>query len=196
MELSRYLPHVPNHHVYLEQSPEASFRIKRSDFDPTIEWRADQGEPGTHIVMAVFGCLIYELNKCDESFSEANVSACAWVVTVCSSYADKKDDFRSSMQARPLKSVLAESKKLLRYKEEKLSTSQTAEACKRAVTSMATVKDLCAVIANLVTNAKASEQDNGASMRCSSILNALEEFKRADCKIGKLRLVFVYILYD
>ena len=145
--------------------------------------------------MAVFGCLVYDLNKCAESFSEASGTACARRVAVCSSYAGKKDDFRPSLQSLPLKSVLAESKKPARYKEDKLATSQTAEACKKAVTSMATVQDLCAVIANLATNAKADKQDTGASMRCSAILNALEEFSWCECKIGKLQLVFMYILY-
>ena len=170
----------------MEEFPDASFRIKRSDFGPLVERKAEQGEPVTHLVMAVFGCQVYALNKCAESFSEANVAECARMVKVCSSYAEKKDDFRSSLQALPLETVLGESKKLSQYAEEKLATSQTAEACRKAVTSMVTVQDLCSVVANLVTNAKTARHDNAASMRCSAILNALEEFEWPECKISKL----------
>ena len=170
----------------MKEFSEASFRIKRSDFDPLVEWKAEQGDPGTHLVMAVFGCQVYALNKCAESFSESNVKECARMVKVCSSYAEKKDDFRPSLHALPLKTVLEESKKLNQYAEDKLATSQTAEACRKAVTAMVTVQDLCSVVVNLVTNAKTARHDNAASMRCSAILNALEEFEWPECKISKL----------
>ena len=73
--------------------------MKRTDFNPTATWESEKGDPGTHLVMAVFGCVIYELNKCADAFSEANVIACAKMSKICSSYAEKKDDFRSSLQA-------------------------------------------------------------------------------------------------
>ena len=139
--------------------------MKRIDFDPTKEWKADQGEPWAHLVMAVFGCQIYELNKCAEAFSEINALSCARMITICASYADKKDDFRPNLRALPLKTVLGESKKLTRYKQDKVATAQTAEACKKAVSSMTTVHDLCAVVVNLVANAKSPKKDTGASMR-------------------------------
>ena len=42
---------------------ESSFMVKRKDFNPTSPRRAESGEPGTHIVSAVFGCMISEIDK-------------------------------------------------------------------------------------------------------------------------------------
>ena len=109
------------------------------------------------------------------------------------SYADKKDDFRSSLRAIPSKTVLEESKRQDRYKEDKKATSETAEERKAAVAEMAAVHDLCDVVVNLVANAKYAKQDTGASMRCQSILNALEEFDRDKCKLGKVHLVYMSV---
>ena len=160
--------------------------MKRTDFNPTATWESEKGDPGTHLVMAVFGCVIYELNKCADAFSEANVIACAKMAKICSSYAEKKDDFRSSLQALPLKTVLEEAKRLEQYQEDKRATSETAEACKSSVTTMKTAHDLCAVVVNLVTNAKSTRQDTAASMRSQAILTALEQFDWAKNDLGKI----------
>ena len=168
--------------------------MKRIDFDPTSEWKADQGEPGAPLVMAVFGCQIYELSKCAAAVSETNVLACARMIEIRDAYADKRDDFRPTLQALPMKTVLEESKKLTRYKEDKLATSQTAEACENAVSSMTTVRDLCDVVVNLASNAKSPNQDTGASIRWSAILSALEEFEWGKCEISKFPLVYMGVL--
>ena len=104
--------------------------MKRSDFGPTSEWKADQGEPVAHLVMAVFGCQIYELNKCAAAFSEISALPRSRMGEIRTSYADK-NDFQSILKAHPLKTVLFESKKLTRYKEDKIATSQTSEECKK-----------------------------------------------------------------
>ena len=46
--------------------------------------------------MAVFGCLINEINKCSASITDASISSCANMINVCTTYAKKKDDFVAS----------------------------------------------------------------------------------------------------
>ena len=152
--------------------------------------------------MAVFGCQIYELNKCAAAFNNMNVLSCARMIEICASYSDKKDDFRSSLQALPLKTALCESKKLTRYKEDKQATAQTSEACEKAAPSVSAVHDFCDVVVNLAANAKSAKQDTGKSMRRSAILSALEESEWGKCEINKFSLVYMgvfslrYVSFD
>ena len=73
----------------MAEFPESSFRAKRSNFDPKKEWVHDS-EPGTHIALAVFEYLIYELNKCGLAMSDANVIECNKQLKVCQTFASEK----------------------------------------------------------------------------------------------------------
>ena len=176
--------HILTHPCTAKEFAEASFRVKRNDFNPTVPWNAESGEPGTHIVLAVFGCLINEINKCCASFTDASISSCATMIDVCNSYAKKKDDFLASLHALPIKSITDQALKLTRNKEEKAATKATGASCKADVDKMKTVDDLCAVVVTLISNARAASGDTGASMRVAAIFNALDDFDWAKCKIG------------
>ena len=43
----------------LKRFSESAFRAKRDGLDPTNTWPEDETEPGAHLVLAVFGYLIY-----------------------------------------------------------------------------------------------------------------------------------------
>ena len=94
---------------------------------------------------------------------------------ICTSYADKKDRFHPSLQSLPLETASVGAKKLARYKEDALETSQTSEAFGKEAESMSTVHDLCAVVIKLVTNSKTSMQYSGAAIRRSAIPNSLDD---------------------
>ena len=113
----------------MKEFAEASFRMERIDFGPTSEREEDQGEPWAHLSMAVFGRLIYELGKCAAAFGEVNLIAWSRMIHICTSYSDKKGDFRPFLKARPLETLSGEAEKLARPIEGKLATSQTADAC-------------------------------------------------------------------
>ena len=57
----------------LKEFAEASFRAKSTEFNPCGPLQ-DNLDPGTHIVMAVFGVVIYEMNQCAATMSPTNVS--------------------------------------------------------------------------------------------------------------------------
>ena len=134
--------------------------------------------------MAVFGCLINEINKCPTSFTDATAQSCSAMLDVCTSYDKKKDDFPASLYALPTGAVVDQAAKISKYKEEKAPTTQTGVTCKADVGKMQTADDLCAVIVNLISNARAANVDSGASMRSAAIMDALDEFDWSNCKIG------------
>ena len=59
----------------MEEFPESPFRVKMEVCDPTSPWKAELGEPGAHSAMAVFGCLIYEINRCANTFNDASIAS-------------------------------------------------------------------------------------------------------------------------
>lgn len=65
----------------------------------------DAADPGAHLVMAVFGALTYELNKCAITAPEVNVVNCHWQLQVCRSYAAFKGDFSSVLAGAPTKLI-------------------------------------------------------------------------------------------
>lgn len=160
----------------MKEFSEASFRIRSKEFNPKKPWATEGVIPGTHVVMTVFGCLIYEMNQCATTMNEANLMSCASMIDVCRSYANVKDDFQASLNALPLKQVIAESDKLKRAEEARSATQRTGEACKSDVQKMANPEDLCATVVTLITNARASASDQTASMRTAAIMAALTEF--------------------
>ena len=172
----------------MEESPEASFRIRRKDFNPKKSWGNEGVVPGTHLVMTVCGCLIYALNKCATTLNDANVMACAIMIEVCESYARLKGDFQSSLHALPLKQVTMESERLKRAQEARNATQKTGQNCKADVDKMTTPDDLCATIVLLIANAMASSSDQTASMRTASIMCALDEYDWNKLNNGKLTL--------
>ena len=170
LELSEHKFHL------VKEFSEASFRIRRKDFDPKKPWNNAGTVPGTHLVMTVFGCLIYTLNQCATTMSDVNVRACATMIEVCTSYANVKDDFQSSIRALPLKQVTAEYEKLKRAQEAKKVTENAGESCKADIDKMASADDLCTTIVSIITCARAASTDQTASMKTASIIHALEEF--------------------
>ena len=126
--------------------------------------------------MTVFGCLIYELNQCATTMNDANITTCAAMIDVRTSYANVKDDFQSSLSALPVRQVTLEAERLKRAEESRNASQRTGEAVKSDVNSMATADDLCATVVNLFTNARASYSDTTCSMRTAAIMSALEEY--------------------
>ena len=106
------------------------------------------------------------------------------MINVCNSYAEKKGDFLASLHALPTKSITDQASKLSKSKEERAETKATGASCKADVDQMKTADDLCAVVATLISNARAASGDTGASMRVADIFNALEDFDWGKCKIG------------
>ena len=134
--------------------------------------------------MAVFGCLINEIDKRCASFTDTTISSCAAMINVCNSYAKKKGDFLASPHALPTKSITDHASKLSKNKQERAETKATGSSCEADVDQMKTVDDLCAVVVTLISNARAASGDTGASMRVAAIFNALGDFDWATCKIG------------
>ena len=170
----RPIIHHKSHQI--KEFPEASFRVRRKDFNPKKPWSAEGAVPGAHLVMTVFGCLIYELNQCATTMNDANISSCAAMIAVCTSYADVKDDFQSSLKALPVRQVTMEAERLKRAEEARNASQRTGEAVKNDVNNMSTAEDLCSTVVNLITNARASESDQTCSMRTAAIMSALEEY--------------------
>ena len=164
---------------------EASFRIRRKDFSPKKPWAIEGAVPGAHLVMTVFGCLIYALNQCANTLNDANVMACANMIQVCESYASVKDDFQSCLKALPLDQVKLESEKLNRAIEAKSATQKTGQNCKGDVDKIKTPDDLCAIIVSLITNAIASGNDATASVKTSSLICALGDYDWSKLNSGK-----------
>ena len=179
----RYYAAVPltDHHTpqvtLVKEFSEASFRVRRKDFNPKKPWTTEGAVPGTHLVMAVFGCLIYELNQCATTMNDTNISTCAAMIDVCTTYANVKDDFQSSLNALPVKQVTQEAERLKRAEDTRNASKRTGKTVKEDVNSMTTSEDLCATVVKLITNARASETDQTSSMMTAAIMSALEEYE-------------------
>lgn len=70
------------------------------------------GIPGTHIVMAVFGFVIYELNKCALALTPKNCKACAMQIEVSEALAKINGGSLSSPHALPKKAAIGEMDKI------------------------------------------------------------------------------------
>ena len=173
----------------MKEFSEASFRMRRKDFSPKKPWQVEGAVPGTHLVMTVFGCLIYAMNQCATTLNDANVLACANMIQVCESYANVKDDFQSCLKALPLTQVTLESDRLNRAFEAKNVTQKAGQNCKDDVEKIKTPDDLCAVIVSLITNAMASASDPTASVKTSSLMCALEDYDWKNLDSGKLTIL-------
>ena len=104
--------------------------------------------------MAVFGVLIYEVDKCATAKSPANIIAAKRQIDVARSYALTKEDSNSVLVATPLKSI-EDAAEIIEQKgkqeeEKKCNTDEWA----KSVASMKTVSDLRCVVATLVAAAK------------------------------------------
>ena len=73
-------------------------------------------------MMAVFGFLVYELNKCAMSLTTINCKACSAQIQVCESYAKIKDDFFGLLHALPKQAVLEEMDKIKRDEKTKVAS--------------------------------------------------------------------------
>ena len=128
--------------------------------------------------------------------NDANVLSCAAMIDVCSSYAAVKEDFMSSMHAIPLKQVKSEASRLKRTEEARSATQRTGESHNQNVDGVATSEDLCAILVTLITNARASANDQEASMNTAAIMCALEEFNWEKLKKGKIDILECYTKQD
>ena len=164
----------------IKEFPEASFRIRRKDFSPKKPWTTDGVIPGTHLVMTVFGCLIYELNQCATTMNDTNVISCAAMIDVCTAYAHVKDDFQSSLNALPRKQVTMEAERLKRAEEARSATQRTGEDCNANVDIMMSSDDLCDTVVSLIANARDSSSGQAATMRTASTMCALCESPRGE----------------
>ena len=108
------------------------------------------------------------------------------MIEVCTSYANVKDDFQSSLNALPIRQVTMESERLKRAEETRNASQRTGEAVKNDVNNMSTSDDICAEIVNLITNARASASDPTCSMRTAALMSALEEFEWQKLSKGTL----------
>ena len=163
---------------------ESSFRAKRSNFDPTKEW-THESEPGTHIALAVFGYLIYELNKCGKAMTKANVIECNKQIAVCQSFASKKDDFSSILTSLPTKAVKDEMLKINKVNSDNLENRQKGDGWRNTVASMKTIDDLRNIVVTLVTGAKADEAAARMSAQCHMIISELKTYDWAKFESGK-----------
>ena len=118
--------------------------------------------------------------------NDSNIMTCAAMIEVCTSYANVKGDFQSSLNALPLKQVSMESERLKRDGETRNASHRTGEAAQADVNNMATSDDLCATIVTLIANAMASASDPTCSMRTAALMSALGEFDWAKLSGGTL----------
>ena len=161
----------------MNEFSETSYRAKRKGFSPTTEWPESSGEPGTHVVMAVFGCLVYLVNKCALALTPENVQECSKQIKVCATYFAKKGDFPSLLHGLPTESATIEAGEAKAISAAKQHTVDFGINWKDQVNKMSALEDFTAAIVTLVSNAKADKIDSSATHRCYSILNAFDNYK-------------------
>ena len=167
----------------LKEFAEASFRAKSSNFNPCSPLK-DNVEPGTHLVMAVLGVLIGEINECAAGMSDANTLKCFDQIQVCRTYSRVKDDWDSVLSALPIKLIELEADKTKKSTTEDESNKENYDTITATVSDMDTIEKLLTQVVKLVSAAKT----NPSSTSSSSALTwtALGEFQWEKLKTGTL----------
>ena len=175
------LPAILPSKTPLKEFAEASFRTKSEEFDPTAPLQ-DNLDPGTHLLMAVFGVLIYEINQCASSMSDSNVSACYHQIQVCASYAKVKDDFSSVLNGLPTKLIEKNAEAAKKAILEGKSSKEDYESISAAIFSMDGIEKLLAQVVKIVTLAKTNPAGN--SNASALLWTAFGEFDWLKLKQG------------
>ena len=155
---------------------ETSSRCKTATFDPTIP-AGNTADPGTHLVMAVFGVLTYELNKCDAATSEVNVTNCHRQLEVCRSYASLKDDFSPMLAGMPTKLIEDMAATTAKKKKDKEDSAVDYGKIQQEVAAVGTVEKLCTQVIKVIAAAKLSEGGSPQAPEATLLANVFEEFK-------------------
>ena len=105
-------------------------------------------------MLAVFGVLIFEMNKRATTYSDANVEACKLQIDVCESYATAKDDFSSVLSALPTKAIQFSSTQITKLQRDGNKSVNDYEQIAQEINQMDTADKLRSVIVKLVCAAK------------------------------------------
>ena len=170
----------------MEEFPEAAHRVKKETPNPCGEWGAEQGDPGTHIILAVFGYLIYAVNQCATAMTPANINARVKQFTVRTTYSRAKGDFQSLVKLLPTRAIQDESTKLKKANGAKKDTESSGETCKFEVENTKPTHQICSVVATLITNAKNVTNDHRANVHRYALMGALGKVEWASLNAGKI----------
>ena len=129
--------------------------IRIKTFDPCEPLKeGNEQNPETNHILAVFGALVYELNRYAFSPTNDHVSRCHQQLQICHAYAKHDDDFPTSFKTFPTK-VMEDSKtKLQKQLKEKTEAPTSYQAIEKTVKDINSTDKLLAVVATLVTAAK------------------------------------------
>ena len=170
--------------IPLGEFAESSFRTKSTVFNPCSPMR-DNLEPGAHIVMAVFGVLIYEMNQCAATMTPTNVSTCFDQLQVCKSYAGVKGDFSSVLSGLPTKLIEIVADKTKKSTLEGKTTKEDYETIYASINDMGAIDKLVTQVVKLVTAAKTSP--SATSSPCALLWTSMGEFDWAKLENGTLK---------
>ena len=160
----------------LKEFAETSYRCKTSTFDPTAPAEGTS-DPGAHLVMAVFGVLTYELNKCAATASEVNVTNCHRQLGVCRSYASLKDDFSTMLAGMPTKLIEDMAATRAKKKKDKEDSAVDYGKIQQEVAAVDTVEKLCTQVIKVIASVEISESGSSQAPHATLLSNAFEEFK-------------------
>ena len=143
-------------------------RAAKTDiFNPcTALVKTEDYEPGKHLVLAVLGVFIYELNKCAATQNSGAIASCNKQLQICQGYVKSKEDFSTSLQSFPNKFTLCEQVKVQKISDGKKNSASDYDQIDKAVKAMDNMDKLAAVIVALVTMAKddGEKHSNGSTL--------------------------------
>lgn len=128
-------------------------------------------------MLAVLGYLIYELNKCAVTMSNANVVGCDKQFKVCATFVSKKDSFSSILTSLPTKAIKRSMLKIDKANTENRENDKKGKDWEETVGGMKNIDDLRHIIATLVTGTKADEVSTRMSAQCHVIVNELVSYE-------------------
>ena len=144
----------------------------------------EEFEPGTHLILAVLGVLIFELNKAAASTNSVNIASCNKQLSVARDYVKSKEDFRTSLEAFPTKFIEEEQGKVQKIASEKEKSAADYDVIEASIKAVDDFEKLLAVIVNLVTMAK--QEGDKTSTASALYWSAIVELNWAKLKTGKI----------
>ena len=146
-------------------------------------------EPGTHLVLAVLGVLIFELNKAAASPSSVNIATCNKQLSIARDYVKSKEDFRTSLEAFPTKFIQEEQGKLQKIASQKETSAADYDVIAATIGAVGNFEKFMAVIVNLVTMSK--EEGEKTSTASALHWSAMSDLKWEAIKTGTHALLFL-----
>ena len=116
--------------------------------------KSEHYEPGTHLILAVLGTLVYELNKCASTPIPSNIASCSNQLEVCRGYVKNKGDFSTSLESFPTIYITQEQMKLRKIATDKRTSAADYDQIDKTTKSADTMEKFVALIVTLVTMEK------------------------------------------